>query len=248
MLGIMTRTVREDKPRLSHKGDKFVFTDSSFDGSVAETIAQNGVTFAKEANNGAKVDPTAPAFPFRDLEGIVIPDIQGASKPDFTAFRGGLIKENAYSIGDDLNLRYHMPHDAVLNSDIFFHFHWAHNGTAISGSFDVEVKFTYAKGHNQADFGVEKTLTFNIPTPDIGTIPQYRHRIEELPLFVENPDANQLGWADVEPDAVLLCHLRPTAIPVITGGSPNEPFIFTADLHYASTNIGTKNKEFPFYT
>jgi hypothetical protein len=41
-----------------------------------------------------------------------------------------------------------------------------------------------------------------------------------------------------------------TTIPSITGGSTNEPFLQTIDIHYQTTDgaAGTKNKSPNFYT
>lgn len=244
----MTRTLKEDKPRCSHKGQIYNFEDAEFDGAVAETIAQNGITYAKEAGSGAQVDPDDPDYPFRDLEGIVLPDEIGANRPTLTPFRGGRVREYAYGATDRVSLRYHMPHDIAPNRDAFIHFHWAHNGTAISGTLQATFSYTYAKGHYQEIFIPEKQLTFNIPITDINSHPRWEHFIDEIPIFTELGSATELSWADIEPDALLEADLTVDVIPTITGGAPNEPFILTADLHYRSTGTGTKQKAPDFYT
>ena len=49
------------------------------------------------------------------------------------------------------------------------------------------------------------------------------------------------------PDGLIIMNLTMTTIPTITGGSPNEPFIHRVDIHYLSTNVGTKDKTPDFY-
>jgi hypothetical protein len=49
-------------------------------------------------------------------------------------------------------------------------------------------------------------------------------------------------------DGMILVHVAPSTIPTIGGGSPNEPFLFTVDLHYQADCEGTKNKDPNFYT
>ncbi|MCK4635847.1 MAG: hypothetical protein KAT32_03210 [Candidatus Moranbacteria bacterium] len=52
----------------------------------------------------------------------------------------------------------------------------------------------------------------------------------------------------MEPDGLLMVSLKTTTIPTITGSATsNLPYIFTVDIHYQSTGIGTKNKVPDFY-
>jgi hypothetical protein len=88
----------------------------------------------------------------------------------------------------------------------------------------------------------------SVSTPNIATIPQYRHRVDEIQLSATSPGANQLDSANIEVDGMILIALRSTTIPTITGGSTNAPAFFTCDLHYQSTSIGTKQKAPNFYT
>jgi len=127
--------------------------------------------------------------------------------------------------------------------------HWSHNGTAISGSLILDYGVTYAKGHKQALFGVEVAPQQTIATPDIATVPQYQHWLDEYQLSATSPSATQLDTDDIEPDGIVLVNLTVNTIPTITGGTTNEPFIHTLDLHYQTTGlIGTKQKEPDFYT
>ena len=79
--------------------------------------------------------------------------------------------------------------------------------------------------------------------------PRYRHRIDEIQLSSKTPTAEQLNTADLEIDGLIIGSLT-MGIPTnsFSGGTPDEAvYIFTIDLHYQSTGIGTKNKAPNFY-
>ena len=202
----------------------------------------------KTSGVGIKVDLAAPTFGWRDLEGFEIPDPTGGDRPTLSTYSGGLIKENAFSNGDVLRIRYHIPHDYVKGTDIFSHIHWSHNGTAISGNVVFGVTSDYAKGHNQANFGTEKSISIPYTTTDISTTPRYRHRIEESAITNDGGSATLIDRGLLEPDGIILVTFEVTTNPTITGGSPNNVFVHRADLHYQSTNIATKQKAHDFYT
>jgi hypothetical protein len=90
---------------------------------------------------------------------------------------------------------------------------------------------------------VTDTITYN--TTDITTTPQYRHRIDEIQLSTAGGSAARLNTTNIEVDGLILIRLKLTTLPTITGG---DLFVHTADLHYQSTEIGTKNKAPNFYS
>lgn len=185
---------------------------------------------------------------WKDLLGQIIPRTTGAGTPSAAVFRGGVIRQYAFGANDFVDINFHIPHDWVPGTDFYLHTHWGHNGTAISGDFVLEHTISYAKGHNQAIFPAEITNTQTIATTNIATTPQYSHHINETQLSSSTPSASQLDTALIEPDGILMLHTTTTAIPTITGGSPNEPFIFFLDIHYQSTNVTTKNRVPNFWT
>jgi hypothetical protein len=190
----------------------------------------------------------AGTYPWGDLIGDVSPKTTGAGAATLAAFRGGAYRGWFYGAGDLCDMLFHVPHDYAPGTDLYLHLHWAHNGTAISGSLVVTFGVTYAKGHNQANFPAEVAPVLTVSTPNIGTIPQYRHRVDELQLSAASPSGTQLSTGSIEPDGLILVGLTATTIPTITGGSTNKPCFFTCDIHYQSTGIGTKNKSPDFYT
>ena len=107
---------------------------------------------------------------------------------------------------------------------------------------------SYAKGHNQANFPAAVTGSVTYDTVDIATTPQYRHRIDELQLSAASPTASQIDTDDLEVDGLILCRISTSAIPTITGGAPNEPFLHFVDIHYQASYVGTANKSPDFYT
>lgn len=211
-----------------------------------------GLQLPKTSGLGIKVDSTGtPTFPWRDLIGDITPKASGTGAPTLAAFRGGNIRAFFFAAGDDADCIFHIPHDYVPGSDLFIHLHWAHNGTAISGNLVANYSISYAKGHNQAsngDFSAEITATLTVSTPDIATVPRYRHRVDEIQLSAASPTASQLDSDIIETDGLILLHMDAATIPTITGGSPNEPAFFTIDIHYQSTGIGTKQKSPDFWS
>jgi hypothetical protein len=238
----MTITTRAGKgSALTHNEQDTNFTD------LRDGVG--GLQLPKTSGLGIKVDSTGtPTFPWRDLIGDITPKTSGAGAPTLAAFRGGNVRSFFYSAGDDGDAIFHVPHDYVPGSDMFLHLHWAHNGTAISGNLVVDFYLTYAKGHNQADFPAEVNRTLTVSTPDIATVPRYRHRVDETQITAASPAASQIDSDIIEVDGLILVHFNATTIPTITGGTTNEPALFTLDIHYQSTGVGTKGKAPDFWT
>lgn len=184
---------------------------------------------------------------WKDKEGGAIARNSGATAPSFTAFRGGVIDQYAFSANDEIQFEFHIPHDYKVGSDMHLHVHWSHNGTAISGNMVWTYYATYAKGHNQAAFPAEVTGTITYATTNIATTPQYQHRIDEIQLTAAAPSGSQIDSDSLEVDGLILVNITATTIPTITGGTPNEPFLLKVDLHYQADSIGTVNKVPNFY-
>jgi len=151
-----------------------------------------------------------------------------------------------------MDIRAHVPHDWLPGSDAYFHVHWAHDATSISGNIVFDFDSTYAKGHDQAAFPAAKNLELTYNTVDISTTPQYQHMITEIPWCVSGGSATEFDSDDIEVDGLIIGTLTMTTLPTLAGGSTvsGQPgiFIFRADMHYQSTEIGTKNKSPDFWT
>ncbi len=218
------------------------------DGLGDVTKVSGNLVVPKTSGYGIQVDTASPSFGWKDLLGNVIPKTSGVGSPTLSTFRGGQVRSYSFKAGDDYDGQFHLPHDYLPGSDMYIHFHWGHNGTSISGSLVVNWYLTYAKGHNQAIFPAEVNNTQTITITSITSHPRYQHFIEEVQITTAGGSSTQLNTNDLEPDGVIMFHFDCTTIPTITGGSPNEPFIFYIDLHYQATNVTTKNKAPNFYT
>jgi len=215
--------------------------------SAASAVFTDSITIPKTTGVGLKVDTAVPTFPWKDLLGTLVARDTGATAPSYGAFRGGVYRAYSFATNDTLDMTFHIPHDWVAGTDLYLHYHWAHNGTAISGNIVATYTYTVAKGFNQTTFPAEKTKTSTYATTNIATTPQYQHRIEEIQISVAGGSADQLDTAAIEVDSLLLVSFTMTTIPTITGGTPNEPFVLAIDIHYQSTGVGTKAKTVPFY-
>lgn len=207
-----------------------------------------GIVMPKTSGIGIMVDPSSPTYGWHDIIGDIRPKTAGAGSPSLNAFLGTNVSAYSFIVNDVCDFTFHIPHDYLPGSHLYFHIHWAHVGTAISGTFGMDVYMTYAKGHDQANFSAEVTSTISYATVDIATTPQYRHRIDEIQISATSPGAGQIDTDDIEPDGILIVRIKLTSEPTITGGTTNHPFILMGDLHYQSTGISTKNKAPNFYT
>ncbi len=220
-----------------------VTTDAipTFNGAL---LTGNLVT-PKTAGKGLQVDTASPTFGWRDLKGKVTQRNVGVSKPTHAVYRGGLYQYQ-FAAGKEEYFTYHIDHDHVPDSDIFLHIHWSHIGALVNGgTITIEYEISYAKGFNQGAFGVPVSTTF------IGTasVVQYQHIISEIQISAVSPDGNQLDSNDLEPDGIIEARVKITSNDItVSGGGVPDPFIHEADIHYQSTNIGTKQKAPDFYT
>ena len=185
---------------------------------------------------------------WKDLLGQILVRDTGATAPTLSTFRGGQIQQYAFAVNDVVGFTFHIPHDYKPGSDIFIHTHWAHNGTAVSGNMTWTYYATFAKGFSQEIFPAEVTGTITTATTNIATTPRWSHRVSEVQLTAAAPSASQIDSDLIEVDGMIFVQLVCTAIPTITGGAPNEPFLFGVDLHYQANHFGTKNKAPNFYT
>lgn len=210
-------------------------------------LLANNIVLPKTTGYGVKVDLATPTFAWQDLIGDVSPKFAGVGAATRAPFRGGSVNSFFYGTNDTCDMVFHVPHDYLPGSDMHLHLHWAHNGTAISGQLVVTFGVTYASGHNTANFAAEVAPVLTVSTPDVTTVPQYRHRIDELQLSAASPGATQLDSDAIQVDGLILVNLTATEIPTISGGTQTKPAFFTLDIHYQSTGIGTKQKAPNFY-
>jgi hypothetical protein len=210
-------------------------------------LSPSGIVMPKTAGVGIKVDQAVATFPWRDMEGQVRMDPAGVDAPQLSNLIS-TVRAYSFAAADKIDSAFHIPHDYLPGSDLFIHIHWTHNGATITGNFQAALRYSYAKGHNQANFGAMKTQDILYATVNIATTPALRHRVDEIQLSSNGGSVTLLDSAQIEVDGLLVVSLEQLAIPTITGGAPNEPFILAVDLHYQTTNVGTKQKSPPFWT
>jgi len=205
--------------------------------------ADYGALYTADGAGGADFSQVC----WQDLLGHVVVRDSGATAPTLSTFRGGQVVQYAFAANDVVGFTFHLPHNYKRGTDIYFHVHWSHNGTAISGNMTWTYYATYAKGHDQAIFPAEVSGVINRNTVNIATTPRYIHALDEVQLSTSGGSASLLDTDNLEVDGLIFVQLVATSIPAITGGSPNEPFLFMADIHYQADMFGTKNKAPNFY-
>lgn len=201
-------------------------------------------TIQKASGYGIKVDVDSPTFGWRDLEGPIRPRDTGVGKPTLATYIAP-VREYKFIANDIVDLQFHWPHDWVPGTNVYIHTHWSHTGTNISGSLVLAYSWVWAKGHNQAAFGAAETFTQTVGSLSIGSYPQFQHIISEAQFSAQSPTSGQIDLDILEADGLLLAQLSPTTIPTISGGAL---FIHYVDLHYQSSNLGTKNKSPGFFS
>lgn len=204
-----------------------------------------GTTFPKTAGIGVKIDEDAPGFGWHDLLGPLQIDIDNANRAVKNTFIGGMRVFQFVANTSEAFVLFHLPHDYVPNTDIFLHFHWAHNSATLTGgSVTWGAEFTYAKGHDQQPFSATKLFT----VAQVANIVQYQHMIAEASLSVVSGSATQINTEDVEVDGIISCRVYLDSNDLIDSVSVPDPFLFFVDVHYQSSGLATKQKAPNFYT
>ena len=243
---ILTRDLNRDGPNLLSSIQKYLL---SLEGKAALEVTETNklssltnLVLPKTSGYGIKVDTNAETFPWHDILGSISIRGIGAADPNYAIYPGG-IRGYKFSVNDEVFIEFHIPHDYLPGSDIYLHFHWSNKDSRVTGgtvTWGAEV--SYAKGHNQAAFSTPITTTVVGTASDT----QYQHIITEVQLSAASPSASQLDSDNLEVDGLILCRAYLSANNLT--GFADEPFLHFVDIHYQSTNIGTKQKAPPFWT
>jgi hypothetical protein len=211
--------------------------------STAGGTLTGGLDLPKTSGIALKIDG---GYGWRDLVGNVIPRATGLNAPTLKNYIGS-IRLFSYAAGDLGDLTFHIPHDYAPGTDMYIHIHWGHNGTAITGTFLVDIAATYSKGFNQTTFHTPITVSMTASSLNTTNTPQYAHRIDEVQLSAAG-STSLLNTNNLEIDGLILVTFTATTIPSISGGNSTTPFIMSIDIHYQSTGLATKNKAPSFYS
>lgn len=224
-----------------YRGDKGqALTAAEYDATIKDLHERpDGITLPETINTGIKVDHATPDFPWHDLIGDMQDHMAGAAGVSAgSAVFIGNIGQPRFDVGDSQQFGYHIPHDWVQGHDAYIHIHWSHNTAGVTtGDVTFQLEFTAAKGHNVAAFPLPKVIQLT----EAASTTRYQHMIGETP-FCETGGGvggTLLNSEDMEVDTMILCHVT------VVGNTMDAsalPFIHSVDLHYQSTNVGTKNR------
>jgi hypothetical protein len=214
-------------------------------GTTGMLIQSTGITVPKASGSGIKIDTASAGYGWHDLLGAIVARNTGLTAPGFVVYRGGIYAYQ-FAVNDEAFIEFHMPHDWAPGTDIYIHAHWSHTATTVTGgSVTWGFEVSYAKGHNQAAFSAPVTATIlqNASTT------QYQHMIAEVQLSAASPSASQIDTDNLEVDGLILCRVYLSANAItVSGGAVPDPFLHFVDIHYQTTNVGTKQKAPNFYT
>lgn len=213
------------------------------------TDLRDGVAMVvpKTQNSGIKVDSLGtPTFGWHDLASeLYVYDIAELTAPDFVTYRAG-IRQWQFAVNDEAQLRFHLPHDYAMGTDIHIHVHWSHGSTLVTGGgVTWGFELMYAKGHGQAPFGAPIIIS----QFQTASTTQYQHMVAEGAASTAGGGASLFNTALIEPDGMILgrLYLASNTITVSGGGVP-LPFVHHVDIHYQSTNVSTKSRTPDFWT
>lgn len=212
------------------------------------------LTIDKTSGNGIKVDKTTPTFPWQDQLGKVAIRTAGANDPTWAVYRS-TIRQFQFSnaIVNEVWNEFHIPHDYVPGTDLYIHVHWSQTtvDTGGAGATPGNVKWyfdiTYAKGHGTPGAAANGAFSASKTTSVVqqGSTTQYGHQIAET--VITDDGTSLIDRSLVEPDGLFL--IRTYRDPADAADTLNQnPWVHEIDIHYQSTNIGTKNKSPNFYS
>ena len=196
------------------------------------------VVINKATGKGIKVDTAAPTFGYRDITGdIIVRGAGAADPPSWSTFRGVISAyEFSATVEKECWITFHVPHDYVPGTNIYMHAHWG-NAAAAPNTGGVVWGFDYSssRGYDQEVFPAPTTITVTKACHAT----RYMHQISETAAIT---------IANLEVDSLIIVRVYRKAADA--GDTCTDAVhLFTADIHYQSTNMATKAKNGPsFYT
>ena len=143
------------------------------------------------------------------------------------AFRNG----NA----DSASFIFHLPHDFVPGSDIYFHVHWS-NALAGSGNVLWNIHWCYARGYDLGNFNNEITTQIVAPT-SAEVMP---HHIDESVAITQAAVTAQWNQ-ELQIDGIIIATLERDSLDALDT-SPDDAFFLEFDIHYLSDNNKTVDR------
>lgn len=193
---------------------------------------------------GIKIDPAAPDDGWHDIHGTPLFNSANINAPSFAIYRGG-IEQILMAETEEFTINFHIPHDYRMGTDLFVHVHWSHtSATVTGGSATFGFETVYAKGFDQAAFPAPKLISI----AQNASTTQYQHMVAEGSLSITGGSATQLDSDDLEVDGVIFARFNFDSNDITDSVTVPDIFIHFVDIHYQSTNVGTKQKAPDFWT
>jgi hypothetical protein len=195
---------------------------------------------SNEQGDGIKLNIDNPQFGWHDLLSPTTPYTGPANTaPTFNEFVTD-VHAYQFKVGDKSYHQFHIPHDYAPGTDMYIHVHWLHNNESVLANSTVIWEFasTYAKGYEQQAFNEPKLLQVS----QVANQTPLMHHISEIKLTVSGGSATQLDTDQIETDGLIIVRTM-----LHTNGTPDDLFMLYTDLHYQSTGIPTKNKNYNFW-
>lgn len=204
--------------------------------SPEAVVLEGSPVLPKTSGVGIKLDTAAPTFGWRDLTSDITVRGIGAADPTYALYGGTVFRQFSFSATteQEVFMTFHVPHDYVPGTAIYFHAHWS-NAAATPNTGDVVWGFDYsfAKGFNQEAFPAVTSITVTQASPAT----RYRHMIAET---------TAITIPTLEVDGLILVRgYRKAADAADT--CTDAVFLHTMDIHYQSSNLATKGKSPNFY-
>lgn len=203
-----------------------------------------GQVYPKTEGVGIKIDTTTPVFGWHDLNSPIWINEDDPNKALFATYRGNIMARKFTVLANGF-ANYHLPHDYVPGTDIFIHVHWSHNSTTVlSGSVTWGLELSYARGYGREAFPITKTVTI---LQQASLIP-YQHMIAEAAASVVGGSGTQLDTSTVETDGIILARIYLDSNDIVDSVLQPNPFVHMVDIHYQSTGLPTRNRNYNFWT
>lgn len=196
-----------------------------------------GIVLPNASGYGIKLDNDTPAYGWRDLIGEVELRGSGPNDPTYATYGATALRQYQFSASaeKEVFVVYHVPHDYAPGTDIYFHAHWSNaEATPNTGNVVWGFDYSFAKGYNQGAFPALTTVTVTQACPAT----RYQHNIAET---------TAVTISGLETDGLILCRIYRKAADAADTCS-DAVFLHTADIHYQSTNVATKNRNSDFWT
>lgn len=204
---------------------------------ILKSIADAIITVSNKLilANGAEIRVDGDNIGWEDDIGEIIVRGSGVNDPTWAVVRDNLYAFQLSASTMNQFWRYlHLKHDWHPGSVISMHLHLIPTTTTATGTMRFGMEYSYAKGHDQANFPASTTVYTEYT---FAANKQYRH------LILEFPDITNAAF---EVDGAILLRIFRDATHV------NDTFadpisIMTADAHYQKSRFATKNKAPNFY-